>query len=236
MKRILFISLFALTSFVFCEEYEDVVYLKDGSIIKGTIIEQIPNESLKIKTTGGSIFVYRMDEISKISKELIKSLYSYNNLIGGIYVNISGDGIYAVNSQRRINKNLNAGFMWTTRYAGGGSLPGQSTQYIPYIGIGFIESKYITPLILFGGSFTSRDWNSSSYNTSGTINHFGLFFGLNINIKLFNHFGFGFIAAMGENFYFRAYSDGTAGITDTDWDFYPALTINIYDIFSSKKN
>ena len=234
MKIIL--SILLLFSFLLCEEYRDVVYLKNGSIIKGTIIEQIPNESLKIKTLDGSIFVYEMDEISKISKELVESLYSYNNLIGGIYLNIDGDGIYAVNSQRRINKNLNAGFMWTTRYAGGGSLPGQSTQYIPYIGIGFIESKYITPLILFGGSFTSRDWNSSSYNTSGTINHFGLFFGLNINIKLFNHFGFGFIAAMGENVYFRAYSDGTAEITDTEYEFYPALTINLYDIFPTRNN
>jgi hypothetical protein len=38
--------------------YEDVVYLKNGSIIHGIIIEQIPNESLKIKS-GQNIFVYK---------------------------------------------------------------------------------------------------------------------------------------------------------------------------------
>lgn len=55
----------------FCQgsDLEDVVYLKDGSIIRGTIIEQIPGESLKIQTRDGSVFVYQMDEISRIAKE-----------------------------------------------------------------------------------------------------------------------------------------------------------------------
>lgn len=53
----------------FSQEYKDVVYLKDGSVIKGTIIEQIPNEQVKIKTEGGSIFVYRFSDIEKITKE-----------------------------------------------------------------------------------------------------------------------------------------------------------------------
>jgi TM2 domain-containing membrane protein YozV len=47
----------------------DVVYLKDGSIIKGTIIEQIPNVSIKIETIDGSVFVYKMEQIEKITKE-----------------------------------------------------------------------------------------------------------------------------------------------------------------------
>jgi len=49
-------------------EDQDVVYLKDGSIIRGTIIEQVPNVSLKIKTKDGSVFVYQMDEVDKITK------------------------------------------------------------------------------------------------------------------------------------------------------------------------
>ena len=32
------------------ESYEDVVYLKDGSIIRGMIIEQIPGKTIKIQT------------------------------------------------------------------------------------------------------------------------------------------------------------------------------------------
>ena len=47
----------------------DVVHLKNGSIIRGTIIEQIPSKSLKIQTPDGNLFVYTMEEITKITKE-----------------------------------------------------------------------------------------------------------------------------------------------------------------------
>lgn len=70
---ILLISIFVFTSCVaYAQQYEDVVYLKSGSIIHGTIIEQKPNESIKIKTKDGNVFVYKMEEIEKMTKEEIK--------------------------------------------------------------------------------------------------------------------------------------------------------------------
>lgn len=66
---------------------QDVVYLNNGSIIKGIIIEQVPNKSIKIQTKDGSIFFYRLDEIQKLTKEqpinyspLGNSAYSFNPL------------------------------------------------------------------------------------------------------------------------------------------------------------
>lgn len=53
--------------------YEDVVYLKNGSVIHGMIIEQVPNESIKIQTKDRNIFVFKMDEILKITKEEVQS-------------------------------------------------------------------------------------------------------------------------------------------------------------------
>jgi len=50
-------------------EYIEVLYLKNGSIIRGMIIEQIPNEQVKIQTSDGSVFVYTMDQVLKITKE-----------------------------------------------------------------------------------------------------------------------------------------------------------------------
>jgi len=50
-------------------QMEDVVYLKNGSIIRGMIVEQIPNEQLKIQTSDGSVFVFTFDEIERIAKE-----------------------------------------------------------------------------------------------------------------------------------------------------------------------
>lgn len=71
MKKILFSILFTILCISAYSQkvLEEVVYLKNGSIIRGTIIEQIPNESLKIQTRDGSVFVYKTDEIIKITKE-----------------------------------------------------------------------------------------------------------------------------------------------------------------------
>lgn len=48
---------------------EDVVYLKNGSIIRGIIIEQVPNQSIKIQTKDRNVFVFKYDEIEKMTKE-----------------------------------------------------------------------------------------------------------------------------------------------------------------------
>lgn len=51
-------------------DYEEVIYLKNGSIIHGIIIELIPGKSVKIQTSERNVFVYQMDEIEKITKEI----------------------------------------------------------------------------------------------------------------------------------------------------------------------
>lgn len=53
--------------------YQEVVYLKDGSIVRGIVIEQVPNASLKIKTADGSIFAYPMTEVERITKEPLRT-------------------------------------------------------------------------------------------------------------------------------------------------------------------
>ena len=66
---IICVLVFAFVSHASAQQYQDVVYLKNGSIIRGVIIEQIPGDSLKIQTRGGSVFVHRMSEVLKIAKE-----------------------------------------------------------------------------------------------------------------------------------------------------------------------
>ena len=65
---IMLILLLAVSS-SFAQQYEDVVYLKDGGVRRGLILEQIPNESVKLKTNYGEIFVIQMSDISRIVKE-----------------------------------------------------------------------------------------------------------------------------------------------------------------------
>ncbi len=71
MKKSFALLLFALiTSVSFGQSnYQDVVYLKNGSIIRGIIIEQVPDKSIKIETADRNVFVYQMDEIERLTKE-----------------------------------------------------------------------------------------------------------------------------------------------------------------------
>ena len=71
LRRSLIACCFCLTfSATFAQNgYEDVVYLKNGSVIHGMIIEQVPNVSIKIQTVDRNIFVYKMEEVEKMTKE-----------------------------------------------------------------------------------------------------------------------------------------------------------------------
>lgn len=79
MKRVIFYSFFLVVVFLantsFSQQnYKEVVYLKNGSIISGVVIETIPNESIKIKTQDGNIFAFKMEEVIKITKEEITQI------------------------------------------------------------------------------------------------------------------------------------------------------------------
>jgi hypothetical protein len=64
--------------------YRDVIYLKSGSVIKGTIIETVPEKSIKIETADGNVFVYNMSEIEKITKEAVAvQIMAQPSLFGG---------------------------------------------------------------------------------------------------------------------------------------------------------
>ena len=90
------------TAPLLAQQTEDVVYLKNGEIVWGTIIEQIPGESLKIQTVDGSVFAYAMDEISKIVKEPAMGTeesatgIEIGTLFGLSHLSSNGDGITTI--------------------------------------------------------------------------------------------------------------------------------------------
>ena len=71
----------------------DVVHLKNGSIIKGVVIETIPNESIKIETDDGSISIIEISEVDKIKKiqfvEPISPGFAAGLGCGTIYLNFT---------------------------------------------------------------------------------------------------------------------------------------------------
>lgn len=71
MKNFFLVLLLLVTPFVMmqAQSMQEVVYLKNGSVIRGVIVEQLPGVSLKIKTGDGSIFAYNISDVEKITKE-----------------------------------------------------------------------------------------------------------------------------------------------------------------------
>ena len=54
---------------VTAQQLEDVIYLNDGSILRGVITEQIPGQSVLIQTRDGNVFRITMERISRMTRE-----------------------------------------------------------------------------------------------------------------------------------------------------------------------
>ena len=88
MKKIFLLLIFAVAGIGvgFAQNFQEVVYLKNGSVIRGVIIEQVPNQSVKIQTSDGNIFVYQISDVEKITKEqaLVQPRQRYTNTYNSV--------------------------------------------------------------------------------------------------------------------------------------------------------
>lgn len=79
---IVLITVFAATS----AQAQSVLYLKNGSAIKGEIVEMNPSENVKIQTRDGSLFVYSVEDVDHVEKEQhTEQYYSLVDQYGEIY-------------------------------------------------------------------------------------------------------------------------------------------------------
>ena len=98
MKKVLLVLLATMVAIpLFAHKYDEIVYLKNGSEIHGTVIEQIPGQSLKIQTRDGNIFVYKYSDIEKLYES-----------VASIFSGYSTGGENANNTFGRISKRINA--------------------------------------------------------------------------------------------------------------------------------
>lgn len=107
MKKLILVITFQLLVIIaYCQDNQDVVYLKNGSVVKGLLMEQIPNEQVKIMTPDGNIFVFKYAEIEKMTKEAEEiNLEQY----GGHFsygVAIGGGGIIGVPLRYYVNSKI----------------------------------------------------------------------------------------------------------------------------------
>jgi hypothetical protein len=66
---VVFISIILSAAPCLAQDSVDVVQLKNGSIIRGEIIELVADSLVKIKTADGNLFVFKMSEVELITKE-----------------------------------------------------------------------------------------------------------------------------------------------------------------------
>jgi hypothetical protein len=125
MKIIHFLSILILLMLVLSTSAQDsqkldVIELKNGSIIKGSILEIKPESHVKIETLCSNIWVFKMSEIAEIRSEIIEkpSKYEYNIKDKG-FVNYTSFGILTGPSD---NENSSAfsldivnGYKWNNR-------------------------------------------------------------------------------------------------------------------------
>jgi opacity protein-like surface antigen len=179
--------------------YSDVVYLKNGSSVKGHIIEQIPNVSLKLQTRDESIFVYRMSEVEKITKEVVieEVKQSKSGVAGTLDVGYNfGVGKYALD---RFSMNFSIGHRSYPKSYKGGYLDlgiGVGMRYFPNMLIGS-ESQvkgYCFPVFahLRGTSSDSKASFYSSFDIGYSLPKVGLMQNstIGVDIKINNQSSF----------------------------------------------
>ena len=160
-----FCALLPLFMFFICSSsfgqtnMEDIVYLKNGSVIRGIVVEQVPNQSIKIQTIDRNIFVFKFDEIEKITKEIANNkngidheksdlkTNGYMNLTETFYCPGYGELKFGDVSMSNIG-NYSSGFRVVNGY--------QFNEYFSLgVGLGIDKNNYSTLLpITFDGRAT----------------------------------------------------------------------------------
>lgn len=168
ITKSLLLSTALTSSFIIANTLEDVIYKKDGSVLRGTLIEQdFANGRYKIQLTGGSIFSVDKDDIEKISKE---APLANNGAQSGVNINI--------NNNPSINQNpqVGQGTAQTQAQAEIIDKPPHETRGTLYIGTMSHTVKSSTV-------FSDTEVTYTGINIGGQINanqHLGLYADINI--------------------------------------------------------
>ncbi len=169
LRAVLLILTSACTFCSLAQSTIDIVELKNGSVIRGTIVEQVVGETIKIKTYDGSLFVYRMDEVARITKEAAArpieppaDIDSYGGSLG-LGIAVGGGGLLAINARSSPSRyvSLEAGIGWLP------SLTYRRTTYYDQNGNTIREeekTKFLVAPIFAGGAdiFFGQGYNSVS--------------------------------------------------------------------------
>ena len=169
MKKIIFSFLTTIFCIiVYGQNPNDIVYLKNGSIIKGIVTEQVLGYYLKIKTTDGNILFYKMDEIEKISKE--ESISNTNSTLPTNYQSV--EPLFKKRSLY-VEMNVAYTFSWLAGFNDATGFEGDlRSSYQAGLSLNYAINKNFglesgVEFLLFGGNKNSLSTDNSF--TEGTI-------------------------------------------------------------------
>lgn len=95
---------------------EDVIYFKNGAILRGEIIERNGDESLKIETNCRNVVVVRLEEVEEIRRENIPVARYYKT---SGYVNQTGLDLLPGNEVTSVRFQMVNGYQFTPRFSAG---------------------------------------------------------------------------------------------------------------------
>lgn len=176
----------------------DVVYLKNGSILRGEIIKRTEGKAIKIKTAG-NVYVIRLEKIKKVKTEKVANS-SYIKKEG--YINHTGIDLLTGGGKPAVRVRMVNGYQFSTNLSAGVGvgfvLYDDPLNLIPL----FVDLRYkflranSTPFVSFKGGYsfsllTDEDANIEDHSGGMMINPaVGMQFKLNSSVGLYLNCGY----------------------------------------------
>ncbi len=159
-KSFILLCMFLFPAFSLFAQNKDQVTLKNGSVIRGCIVEIIPDGNVTINDAAGNTWVYAMNEVSNISQVQNKPAMAGNNYPGA-WANMTSIGFLAgsQNSMQVAPFSLLSSFGYNNSlgiYTGVGL--GIETLNINHIPVFldlqyFLRKKEVSPVIILRGGY-----------------------------------------------------------------------------------
>ena len=201
-------------------EKQDVIYLKNGSIIRGSIIEYISEETIKIEIVGQNVLVFGIDEVEKMQQEDVltkkkgkrpiyfsESRFANHSSLGVLFSQNDGpsSSIETVNSYRikpYMSVGLGVGIMWINTWRLGWA---RAMPIFADIRGDVLQKSRTTPFYYAQIGY--------GIDTAGELNDErkgGVYFGLGTGIKIRTRSKMAFTFGIG-------YAQQHQEIMETDW-------------------
>jgi len=185
-NKILFLTLMHLmmhTTFIVKAQhfhhYDEIITLKNGTIIKGVIIEQVPGEFIKVRTKNGEETIYKSSEVASITKNFFETKKKG-------YINISEMGVGVGPDNVAYSFSTVNGYLIKPHFS-----LGVGAGYDYYVNTGSMVPVYLDMrIVLHDKRFTPFIYNDAGYSfavSSPSLSGFkaGLMFNPGFGIKTF---------------------------------------------------